>query len=217
MPDRAMGFCLFNNIAIAARHAIRIRGIERVAIVDFDVHHGNGTQDAFYSDGSVLYVSTHEYPFYPGTGAADETGAGAGVGSTINIPMPHRSGDEEHRRAYEEVVLPALYRFRPQLILVSAGYDGHFADALAYQELSVDGYGALVSMLIGAAGDLCDGRLLLALEGGYHLTALPWCVRRTIELLRGDPPTPDPLGNSDHHAVPAFDAVLDEVKALHSL
>jgi acetoin utilization deacetylase AcuC-like enzyme len=188
-----------------------------VAIVDFDVHHGNGTQDAFYDDSGVLYISTHEYPFYPGTGAAREIGAGAGRGYNVNIPMPHRCGDEAYRRAFDEVVLPALRRYRPHLILVSAGYDAHFADEIAGQQLSVDGYGVLVAMLKEAAAQLCDGRLLLALEGGYHLVALPWSIRRTIEILHGDPPAPDPLGTAISPTPPAFDAMLTEVKARHAL
>jgi acetoin utilization deacetylase AcuC-like enzyme len=216
-PSQAMGFCLFNHIAVAARYAQRTHGLDRVAIVDYDVHHGNGTQDTFYDDASVLYVSTHEYPFYPGTGAADETGAGPGVGANINIPMPHYAGDSEHRRAFEDIVLPALRRFRPQLILVSAGYDAHFADELAYQELSVDGYGALVSMLLEAAGDLFDGRIVFALEGGYHLTALPWSIRRTLELMRGDTPTPDPLGRPAPHATEDIAPTLATLRRLHNL
>lgn len=214
---RAMGFCLLNHVAVAAAYARARHGIERVAIVDFDVHHGNGTQDAFYGDAGVLYVSTHEYPFYPGTGAASETGAGAGRGFTINIPMPHRSGDAEHRRAFEEVVVPALRRYRPELVLVSAGFDAHFADDIAGQMLSVDGYGALVSMIKDAAGELCGGRVVVALEGGYHVVALPWCVRRTIELLLGDAPAPDPLGLRETPAPPRFEGILERVKAVHGL
>ena len=216
-PDQAMGFCLFNHVAIAAAYARKQFGLERVAIVDFDVHHGNGTQDAFYDEPGVLYVSTHQYPFYPGTGAAREIGAGAGRGYNINIPMPHGSGDVAYRCAFNEIVLAALRRFRPQLILVSAGYDAHFADEIAGQQLSVDGYGALVALLKTAAAELCDGRLLLALEGGYHLVALPWSIRRTIEVLRGDPLAPDPLGAVASDAPRGFDAMLAEVKALHAL
>ncbi len=216
-PAQAMGFCLFNHVAIAAATAIAKHGLERVAIVDYDVHHGNGTQDAFYDDPRVLYVSTHEYPFYPGTGSAEQAGAGSGIGTTVNIPMPHGSGDDEHRRAFAEVVIPALYRHRPQLILVSAGYDAHFADEIAMQQLSVDGYGALTSMVKDAADELCDGKLLLAQEGGYHLTALPWCVRRTIELLREDDPTPDPLGTINTRPPADFDEILARVRGLHGL
>jgi acetoin utilization deacetylase AcuC-like enzyme len=213
----AMGFCLFNHVAVAAAYARARHGMERVAIVDFDVHHGNGTQDAFYAEPGVLYISTHEYPFYPGTGAAAETGIGAGLGHNINIPMPHRSGDAQYRRAFEEVVVAALRRYRPEIILVSAGFDAHFADEIAGQRLSVDGYGELVSMVKAAADELCGGRLVAALEGGYHLVALPWCVRRTIEVLLGVAPTPDPLGAREVPEPPRFEEMLAEVKRLQGL
>jgi acetoin utilization deacetylase AcuC-like enzyme len=216
-PVQAMGFCLFNHVAVAAAHARAAHGLERVAIVDFDVHHGNGTQDAFWDDGGVLYVSTHEYPFYPGTGAADETGAGEGAGRTINIPMPHGSGDAEHLRAFEELVAPSLYRYRPQLILVSAGFDAHYADEIAMQQLSVDGYGALTAIVKRAADELCGGRIVMAQEGGYHLVALPWCVRRSIELLRGDDPAADSLGPIETREPAGFDEMIARVKAIHGL
>ncbi len=216
-PRHAMGFCIFNNVAVAAAAAREAHGLERVAIVDFDVHHGNGTQDAFYDDPTVLYVSTHEYPFYPGTGPAVETGSGDGRGYTINIPMPDGCGDNAYRRTFDEVVLPALDRFRPQLILVSAGYDAHFADPLAGESLSVDGYGDLVAMIASAAERICNGRVLFALEGGYDLLALPWSVRRTLEVLLGIPAAPDPLGRFDAPTPASFDARLEEVKRLHRL
>jgi acetoin utilization deacetylase AcuC-like enzyme len=216
-PSRAMGFCLFNHVAVAAAWAIEQRGMQRVAIIDIDVHHGNGTQDAFWSDGRVLYASTHEYPFYPGTGAADEIGEGTGRGTTVNIPMPHGSGDAEHLRAFDDVIAPAVRRFRPELLLVSSGFDAHYADEIAMQQMSVDGYGALASRIIALADELCGGRVLFAQEGGYHPIALPWCVRRTIELLRGDDPTPDPLGPIDHGTPAGFDAMLAEVKKVHAL
>jgi acetoin utilization deacetylase AcuC-like enzyme len=216
-PVQAMGFCLFNHIAAAARYGRTQCALDRVAIVDFDVHHGNGTQDVFYTDPSVLYISAHEYPFYPGTGAAPEVGAGDGRGANINIPMPHGCGDAGYRRAFEAVVLPALHGFRPQLILVSAGYDAHFADPIANQRLSVDGYGALVSMLMSSAEQLCGGRIVAALEGGYDLVAMPWSVRRTIELLNGDSPVPDPLGTVDTPEPQRFEEVIAEVEALHNL
>jgi acetoin utilization deacetylase AcuC-like enzyme len=131
--------------------------------------------------------------------------------------MPHRCGDEQYRRVFEEVVVPALRRYRPELLLVSAGYDAHFAEEIADERLSVDGYGALVSMLQSAADELCGGRVVVALEGGYHLVALPWCVRRTIELLLGDAPTPDPLGTVETPSPARFEDMLEEVKRLHSL
>jgi acetoin utilization deacetylase AcuC-like enzyme len=216
-PVQAMGFCLFNHIAVGARYARTQHSLDRVAIVDFDVHHGNGTQDVFYADPSVLYISTHEYPFYPGTGAAREIGAGEGRGANINIPMPHGCGDAEYLRAFEEIVVPALYRFQPQLILISAGYDAHFADPIAKQQLSVDGYGALVSMTKAAAEQLCGGRIVAALEGGYDLVAMPWSVRRTIEILNDDPVTQDPLGVVANREPTEFRETLREVKALQRL
>ena len=217
-PVQAMGFCLFNSVAIAAAAAVRRHGLERVAIVDFDVHHGNGTQDAFYDDASVLYISTHEYPFYPGTGPAWETGAGEGRGCNINIPLPPGCGDDAYARVFDEVVLPALRRYRPQALLVSAGFDAHFADPLADERLSVDGYGALVGRLVEASGDLCDGRLLAVLEGGYDLVALPWCVRRTLEVMLLDGPTPDPLGLAPGAlAAPVLDDLIAELRELHGL
>ncbi len=216
-PDQAMGFCLFNHVAIAARYAQRTHALDRIAIVDFDVHHGNGTQDAFYDDGSILYVSTHEYPFYPGTGKAEEIGSGEGHGANINIPMPHRCGDAEYARSFAEIVVPALRRFHPEMIVVSAGYDAHYADELAGELLSVDGYGGIVAMLVAAAGELCDGRMLMALEGGYHLVALPWSIRRTIELMSGEAATPDPLGAIDTPTPAGFDEALARVKSLHAL
>ena len=216
-PVQAMGFCLFNHVAIAAAHARR-RGLGRVAIVDIDVHHGNGTQDAFYADPSVLYVSMHEYPFYPGTGALEEIGEGDGRGANINIPLPAGCGDAVYRVLFDETVLPALHRFRPHVILVSAGFDAHFADELADERLSVDGYGVLIGKLIEAAGELCDGHLLVALEGGYDLVALPWCVRRTIELLLGGADvTPDPLGAGVPARSPGeVEALIAQLRELHA-
>jgi acetoin utilization deacetylase AcuC-like enzyme len=215
-PVQAMGFCLFNHVAIAAAAALR-RGLERVAIVDWDVHHGNGTQDAFYEEGRVLYASTHEFPFYPGTGRAEEIGRGEGVGTTLNIPMPHGSGDREHARAFQEVVIPALRRFRPQLIIVSSGFDAHHADDIAMQQLSVDGFGDLARMVIEVAQEQCDGKLLVAQEGGYHPVALPWCVRRTIELMCGDEPAADPLGRVLTPCPADFDRILERVRNIHGL
>ncbi|MCH8065970.1 MAG: histone deacetylase [Chloroflexi bacterium] len=193
-PDQAMGFCLLNNIALAARAAQRRHGLERVAIVDIDVHHGNGTQDAFYDDPEVLYCSTHQYPFYPGTGQADEIGAGEAEGTNVNIALPAGCGDAEYRLAFQQVVEPVVRRFRPGLILVSCGFDAHYADPIGGMALSVDGYGELAQRLQALANDLCDGRLVFVLEGGYDHTAVGWGVRRILELLLGEEPAPDPQG-----------------------
>jgi acetoin utilization deacetylase AcuC-like enzyme len=180
---RAMGFCLYNNIAIAAA-ALRAEGAARVAIVDIDVHHGNGTQWTFYSDPSVLYISTHQFPYYPGTGAPDETGHGAGQGFTLNIPLRAGTEDKEFERAYTAKVIPALEAFRPEVILVSAGFDAHELDPIATLRVTTGGYARVVGLLADAADRLCRGRLALITEGGYHLGALEECLMATIEVLR---------------------------------
>lgn len=215
-PAQAMGFCLLNNVAVAARCAQQ-RGIERIAIIDIDVHHGNGTQDAFYDDPSVLYVSTHQYPFYPGTGRASETGAGDAAGTNVNIPLPGDCGDEQYRAAFEQVVEPVVRRFRPELLLVSCGFDGHFADPIAGMSLSVDGYGELAQRITSLAAELCDGRSVFVLEGGYDLDAIPWGTRRVIEVLLGIAPTPDPLGLAPHGRSPEIDGLLAEVRGIQGL
>jgi acetoin utilization deacetylase AcuC-like enzyme len=182
--DRAMGFCLYNNIAVGAAWA-RARGLSRVAIVDYDVHHGNGTQWIFYEDPTVLFVSSHQFPFYPGTGAANETGRGAGTGFTINLPLPAGCGDADFKEVYQQTVVPALHNFRPELLLVSAGFDAHERDPLAGMRLTTDGYGRLTSHLLHAADELCDGRIVFVTEGGYDLRALAECCQRVIELAAG--------------------------------
>lgn len=195
--SQSMGFCMFNNIAIAARYALDKLGIARLAIVDYDVHHGNGTQDCFYDDGRVLFCSTHATPLYPGTGPADEVGVESGYGLTLNLPLPYATGDRGFDRLYNEIVLPALRRFDPQIILVSAGYDGHWADPLGPLGLSVAGYAELTRRLTALAGEICGGRIVLALEGGYNLDALSACVVAALRVLLGREPGPDPLGPAE--------------------
>jgi len=180
--DRAMGFCLFGNIAVAAAHA-RTSGLARVAVVDIDVHHGNGTQAMFYTDPSVLFISSHQFPFYPGTGAADERGHGAGEGATLNVPLEGGATDADHALVWRELMRPALERFRPDLILVSAGFDGHEEDPLASQRMTTDGYRAWISALRHAAEELCRGRLVVVTEGGYDLRALRACLDATVDVL----------------------------------
>jgi acetoin utilization deacetylase AcuC-like enzyme len=168
---KAMGFCIYSNIAIAAA-AVRADGAERVAIVDFDVHHGNGTQAAFYEDPAVLFVSSHQYPYWPGSGAKSERGAGAGLGATLNLPLAAGATDADVLDAYEAQVLPALEAFRPQLLLISAGYDAHHLDPLGGLRMTSAGFRTLSEMLAGAGRRLCNGRVAVVTEGGYHLGAL---------------------------------------------
>jgi acetoin utilization deacetylase AcuC-like enzyme len=178
--NRAMGFCLFNNVAVAAA-GMRARGCERVAIVDIDVHHGNGTQHMFYDDPSVLYVSTHQFPFYPGTGAVDEIGAGDGRGFTVNVPMEAGCGDNDYELVYRTIVGPVLEEFKPQLTLVSAGYDAHERDPLASMRVTTTGYGNIVR----AVRDAANGAVALVVEGGYELNALGACLDTSLEVLDG--------------------------------
>jgi acetoin utilization deacetylase AcuC-like enzyme len=180
-PHRAMGFCLYNNIAIAAA-ALRAAGARRVAIVDFDVHHGNGTQAAFYEDPTVLFISSQQYPYWPGTGSAAETGEGPGRGFTLNIPLPAGTGDAGYELAYATQVVPALQDFRPDAILVSAGFDAHVADPLAGMQMTTAGFGNLMAILDDAARQLCGRRIALVTEGGYDLEALRASLTAAIEV-----------------------------------
>lgn len=178
-PGRSMGFCLFNNVAVGALHARAAHGLDKIAVVDFDVHHGNGTQAAFETDPGLFFASSHQFPFYPGTGAASETG----VGNIFNVPLASGSGSTEFRFGFEERILPALRAFRPELILVSAGFDAHARDPLASLQLSEDDYTWITHELCAIAGELCDGRLVSTLEGGYDLDALASSVVAHVQEL----------------------------------
>ena len=208
--DRAMGFCLFNSVAIAAAHA-RARGLNRVAIVDFDVHHGNGTQSSFYSDHSVLFVSSHQFPFYPGTGAADETGTAAGEGFTINLPLAAGATDADFELVYSQVAIPALRQFKPELLLLSAGFDAYVDDPLAGMRLTAGYFERLTRMLCAVAEECCESRVVAVTEGGYHLDGLRESLRGTVRALAGEqagpgagwPEGPSPRGHATLQAVHA--------------
>lgn len=189
--DRAMGFCLYNNVAAAAAHALA-QGLERVVVMDYDVHHGNGTQWMFYDDPRVLYISTHQYPFYPGTGAAEEVGRGHGAGYTVNVPLEAGSTDGDYQEVFDAIVIPVIDQFRPELLVISAGYDAHELDPLARMRLSAAGYASLTTSLCEAADRHCQGRVLAVTEGGYHLSALKACLDSTVGVLAGVPSSAEP-------------------------
>ncbi len=217
-PGRAMGFCLFNNIAVAAAYALAKLSLKRVCIIDFDVHHGNGTQEAFYGSSSVLYISAHQYPHYPGTGRIEETGVGEGRGANVNIPLPAGCGDAEYGQVFERIVVPAARRFEPQLILVSDGYDGHWADPLAHMQLTVSGYARMASTIKGLADELCGGRLVLTLEGGYDLEVLEASVKATFDVLLGETVIEDPPGKPSHQFNPRnIESLIEAVRETHGL
>ena len=184
--DRGMGFCLFNNIAIGAMYAIKKYSIDRILIVDWDLHHGNGTQHSFYSDDRVLYFSTHQFPYYPGTGDFPETGKGKGKGFTINVPLSVGNGDAEYCRIFQKVLEPVAEMYRPQLVLVSAGFDIYFKDPLGGMKVTPEGFAAFSQILQNIAERSADGKLLLTLEGGYHLGGLCDGVKAVIKQLAGE-------------------------------
>jgi acetoin utilization deacetylase AcuC-like enzyme len=217
LAHNGMGFCIFANVAVAARWAQQQHGVQRVLIVDFDVHHGNGTQDIFYEDPSILFVSTHQFPYYPGTGAATEMGVEGGYGATVNIPFPPHVGDQGYLDAFQKVLSPLARRFKPELIMLSAGFDAHWMDPLASMGVSITGYMALVQELMALADELCGGRLVCVLEGGYNLQVLAHSVLSTFRLLLDPTAEPsDPFGLAPGQERDAS-GLISRIRTLHGI
>ncbi len=215
-PSRAMGFCIFNNVAIAARCMLNEKRVKRVLIVDFDVHHGNGTQDIFDDDPAVMYFSTHEYPHYPGTGHWREEGEGPGRGSTVNVPLPAGVGDAGYATIFAELLWPLAERFSPDLILVSVGFDAHWSDPLARMKLSLSGYANLCHQLVDMANAFCQGRILHLLEGGYNLDVLAYGSLNLFRTLLGDEGVADPIGPAPPGERPV-DQLVSQLRQFHRL
>jgi acetoin utilization deacetylase AcuC-like enzyme len=195
VAERGMGFCVFGNLAIAAAHAKAVRGVERIAVVDWDVHHGNGTQSAFYGDPDVLTVSIHQdNVFPPNSGALDERGEGAGAGAAINIPLPPGTGDGGYLHAFDEVIIPAVRAFRPDLVLVASGFDAGIMDPLARQMVTVDGFAAIARRVLDVADECCDGRVAMSHEGGYNPVYVPFCGLAVLETMAGVHVLDNPFG-----------------------
>lgn len=217
VQDQAMGFCIFGNVALATKYAQQAYQLERIMIVDFDVHHGNGTQDMLYDDPKALFISTHQYPFYPGTGALHDTGKGPGKGYTINIPLQAGHGDNNYAAIFQDIIWPAAERYKPQFIVVSAGFDAHWDDPLAHMRLSLTGYAHLSRELIHMADSYCDGKIAFVLEGGYNLQALAHGIRNVAHALLGDDDISDPLGPAPGQPEPPVAPLIAEVRRIHGL
>ncbi|XP_020698635.1 histone deacetylase 14 isoform X2 [Dendrobium catenatum] len=220
IPNGPMGFCVFGNIAVAARYAQHVHGLSRVLIIDFDVHHGNGTCDAFYDDPNVFFLSTHQVGSYPGTGKIEQVGQGKGEGTTLNLPLPGGSGDYAMRNVFDEVIAPCAQRFKPDIILVSAGYDAHVLDPLAGLQFTAGTYYMLASSIKQLAKELCKGRCVFFLEGGYNLQSLSHSVVDTFRAFLGEPslaPEFDDPAILYEEPLSKAKQVIQKVKHLHSL
>ncbi|KAL6284713.1 hypothetical protein ACE6H2_015642 [Prunus campanulata] len=220
IPKGPMGFCVFGNVAVAARYAQRSHGLKRVFIIDFDVHHGNGTNDAFYDDPDIFFLSTHQDGSYPGTGKFEEVGHGDGEGTTLNLPLPGGSGDTAMRTVFDEIIVPCAQRFKPDIILVSAGYDAHVLDPLASLQFTTGTYYMLASYIQQLANDLCGGRCVFFLEGGYNLKSLSYSVADSFRAFLGEPSLASEFDNpAILHEEPSTRVrqAIERVKHIHSL
>jgi acetoin utilization deacetylase AcuC-like enzyme len=216
--DRAAGFCLFNNVAIGAVHAIKKFGMERVLIVDWDLHHGNGTQHSFYEDSRVLYFSTHQYPWYPGTGSLLEIGRGKGLGYTINVPLQPGADDDQYVAIFRRILEPVVLAFKPEIILLSAGFDIYYDDPLGGMQVTPDGFACLARILLNLADECCGGKFAVTLEGGYHLGGLTESVKRVLNEMLGVTHVSDQkLAEMDKEAGdknPIIKRVIEQIKPI---
>jgi acetoin utilization deacetylase AcuC-like enzyme len=212
---RAMGFCLFNNVAVAARYAQARHGVSRIMIVDWDLHHGNGTQGTFYDDPTVLYASTHQYPYYPGSGAFQELGRGSGEGYTLNVPLSGGHGDAEFVGIYRRIIARVGKAFRPEMLIVSAGFDIYHGDPLGGMAVTAEGFGVLTRILVEMAEETCDGKVLVALEGGYNLEGLRDGGKAVLQELSRRSPFDLDLGKLEEQGKPRVDALLRRVREAH--
>lgn len=207
-PDTAMGFCFFNNVAIAARWLVEKRGLKRVLVLDWDVHHGNGTQEMFYESPQVLYMSTHQYPFYPGTGYFNEIGTGAGEGFTVNMPMLATLGDADYLAVFDALLLPIARQFKPEFVLISAGFDCHHRDPLGGMRVTEEGFTAMARRMKRVAAEFCEGKLVAVLEGGYDLQALAESARAVIDEFGREADEPVKAASQESRTAPLLDRAV---------
>ncbi len=217
--SNAAGFCLFNNVAIGAKHAIANHKMAKILIVDWDQHHGNGTQAQFYSDRSVLYFSTHQYPYYPGTGAIEEIGRGEGLGYNVNVPLRPGTDDAQYIKIFHRILRPLAMKFKPELVLISAGFDPYYKDPLGGMKVTPDGFAYMTRILMDIADECCGGKLVVTLEGGYHLTGLAESVKSVLIEMRDCTHTPEEMlerldREADSHIDPVIKKVMDQINPI---
>ena len=217
LRERGMGFCIYNGVSVAAAHALTRHALDRVLLVDWDVHHGNGTQDVFLAEPRLCFFSVHQWPLYPGTGRVDEMGSGEAFGATVNVPVPPKTGDAGYGRVFREVLAPIARRYRPQLVIVSAGYDAHRDDPLGGVSLTTGGFAALAADVVAIAEEHCAGRIAFVLEGGYNLTALAQSVAVTLRVSDGQAPGPPAAASDLTQPDGSLDHSIAQARALHGL
>jgi acetoin utilization deacetylase AcuC-like enzyme len=215
--DRAMGFCLFNNVAIGARYALQNLGVERIVIIDWDLHHGNGTQHSFYTTSQVLYFSTHAFPYYPGSGSLGEVGAGDGEGYTVNVPLSGGHDDRAFARIFQEVIVPVTREYSPDFIIISAGFDTYFADPLGTMAVTEQGYACMTKQIVDLAAEICQGRLFVALEGGYNLRGLRDGVLAVLAELSGNPECPGKVDESALQSIITADREVPVIEQVRNI